>query len=163
MGVKRYEESVKSALWVQLVKCRGVKEKKEKTVSEWGEGGGGSDGWVGRATGGRYRERQEAGRRDRLTEKEAEQREERGRQSSSVSISFPPGSVAAYFLPLKFPSWSKSTVWRKILEWWTTKLNLSHSGLPPVGTTLSLGIEITKPYREGKHSERPRNWGMVFL
>lgn len=147
---------------------RGVKGKKkdrEKTVSErkgGGGGGGGSNGWVGRATGGRYRERQEAGQRerDRLTEKEAQQREEKrggGRAAASVSPLLPPGSIAACFLPVKFPSWMDSTVWRKILEWWTSKLNLSHSGLSPVDTRLPLGIEITKPYREGKHSDRPRD------
>lgn len=52
-------------------------------------------GWIaGRvATGGRYREREEARQRDRLTEKEAQQREERRRQHSSVSISLAPSRL----------------------------------------------------------------------
>lgn len=97
---KNHDESVKSALWVQLVKRRGVKGRKEreKTVSERGEGGGESDGWVGRATGGRYRERQEAGQRDRPIKKEAQQREERGRQSGSVSISLAPSRLCGCML-----------------------------------------------------------------
>lgn len=124
----------------QVQRCKRRKTEGEDEFQRGKKEGGGSDRWVGRATGGRYRERQEAGQRDRPTEKEAQQREERGRQSSSVSIV----SVAASFQPVKFPSWRDSTVWRKILEWWTAKINLTHSGLSPVDTTPPLGIEIAK-------------------
>lgn len=103
-------------------------------------------------------QREAGSRTETEQQKKKQSNEERGggRAALSVSLSLLPGYVAACFLPLNFPSWRKSTVWRKTLEWWTTKLNLSHSGLPPVGTTLHLGIDITKPYRDRKHSDRPR-------
>lgn len=149
--------SVKPALWVQLVKHRGVKRKKEKekTVSERGEGGGGSNGWVG----GLLEADTERGRkqdRDRPTEKEAQQREERGRQSSSVSISHSPGSVASCFLPVRFPFWKDSTVWRKILEWWTTKGKPQPLRLITCGHCTTFGDWDYKAYREGKNSDNPR-------
>lgn len=80
----------------QAQRCKKKKGGEDSFREE--RGGGGSDGWVGRATGGRYRERQEAGQRDRPTKKEAKQREERGRQSSSVSISLAPSMLCGYML-----------------------------------------------------------------
>ena len=86
-------------------------------VLEWREGGGGSKGWVGgllKAD----RERQEAGQRQTSSREE-----ERGSQSSGVSISFvSPGSAAACFLPVQFPSRNDWTVWREN-DWWTAKWN----------------------------------------
>ena len=155
-------QRVKSALWVQLVKVKRCKKQKKKREGEDNfrdRRRRGRERWMSRrATGGRYRERQEAGQRQTDRKRNTAERSEgkAEQQWQYLSLTLSPGSVAACFPPVKFPSWEDWTVWRKILEWWTAELNICHSGLSLVGTMLPLGIEITNPYREGKNSDRPK-------
>lgn len=140
--------------WVQLFRRRGVKGEKQRED----EFHGGGVGWVGRATGGRYRKRQEAGhtetdRREKRAEREHSGEKKRGRQARWRQY-----HICGCMLSTSQISILSSTVFTKTLEWWTGKINLNHSGLSPVDTTLPLWIAICKSsQREGRRSRRRKD------